>query len=295
MIDRMESEGKRLTQLWQIIQTAVWNLIHRPGWTDIFDIIIVTVAIYFLLKIVSKTRGGAVLKGAFMFFVVTFFSDLLGFTALHWIMMSVINNGALVLIILFQPELRTVLENIGRGSLVKRHSRAANVERERIMSEIIQCAQNLSRRKVGALIVFERKTGLQDIVETGTEVDGRISAPLLENIFEPNTPLHDGAVIIRGDRVVAGACILTLTENRGVSRDLGTRHRAGLGVSETTDAVVLIISEETGIISVAQEGKLTRHMDANSLREVLSTVFGEPQTALKPISIKRRKKEERAQ
>ena len=128
---------------------------------------------------------------------------------------------------------------------------------------------------MGALIVFEQKTGLKDVIETGTTIDATISAPLLENIFEPNTPLHDGAVVIREKRVMAGACILTLTEGRGISRELGTRHRAAIGVSETTDAIVLIVSEETGIISMAKGGKLTRHLDAKSLREILEGMYAQ--------------------
>ena len=129
---------------------------------------------------------------------------------------------------------------------------------------------------MGALIVFERKTGLKDVIETGTAIDARISAALLENIFEPNTPLHDGAVIIRDNRVVAGACILTLTDSRSVSHELGTRHRAAIGISETTDSVVLIVSEETGIISMAKGGRITRHLDAASLREILEGLYEEP-------------------
>ena len=168
---------------------------------------------------------------------------------------------------------------MGRGALFRSHKRE-KTDSSRAVEELVAMAEHLSRRKVGALVVFEQKTGLRDVIETGTAVDSLISAPLLENIFEPNTPLHDGAVIIRGDRVMAGACILPLTENRGVSRDLGTRHRASLGVSESTDAVVLIVSEETGIISMAHEGKLTRHLDAKSMREVLDGVFDQPRHTL---------------
>lgn len=132
---------------------------------------------------------------------------------------------------------------------------------------------DLSRRKVGLLVVFERKIGLADVIETGTRINGRISAPLLENIFEPNTPLHDGAVVIRGSQVLAAACILPLTESRDVSRELGTRHRAAIGISESTDAVALVVSEETGKISMTQGGKITRGMDESALRVVLGSLF----------------------
>lgn len=212
-----------MTALWDTIQTALWNVFHRPGLSDIIDILIVTVIIYFLLMMTRQTRASAVLKGLVVLLIATFVSDLLGLTALNWLLMSVVNNGAVVLVILFQPEIRKALEQLGRGAVRENSHAGEGEDQARIIDEIIQCMTDLSRRRVGALIVFEQKTGLKDVIETGTAVDARISAPLLENIFEPNTPLHDGAVVIRGTRVVAGACILTLTEGRGISRELGTR------------------------------------------------------------------------
>ncbi len=284
-----------MTSLWNTIQTTLWNVFHRPSLTDIVDILVVAVIIYELLMLTRQTRGSAVLKGLVLLLLATWCSQLLGLTALNWMLMSVINNGALVLVILFQPELRKALEQIGRGALIE-HRDDDGDDRQRIVDEIIQCMLDLSRRRVGALIVFEQKTGLKDVSETGTAVDARISAPLLENIFEPNTPLHDGAVVIRGTRVMAAACILTLTEGRGVSRDLGTRHRAALGISETTDATVLIVSEETGIISMAKGGKLTRHLDANSLRDILEGMYTQPKHDLRSMlsRLKQAKKKEGA-
>ena len=174
----------------------------------------------------------------------------------------------------FEPELRKALEQIGRTAKLDRYTQRD--ESERVVDEIIQCLLRLSRRRVGALIVFEQRTGLKDITESsGTAIDSLISAPLLENIFEPNTPLHDGAVIIRGTRIVSAACVLSLSESSAISRDLGTRHRAALGVSENTDAIVLVVSEETGVISVARGGKLTRHLDAESLRKILGEMYHE--------------------
>ena len=267
-----------MTALWDTIQTALWNVFHRPGLSDIIDILIVTVIIYFLLMMTRQTRASAVLKGLVVLLIATFVSDLLGLTALNWLLMSVVNNGAVVLVILFQPEIRKALEQLGRGAVRENSHAGEGEDQARIIDEIIQCMTDLSRRRVGALIVFEQKTGLKDVIETGTAVDARISAPLLENIFEPNTPLHDGAVVIRGTRVVAGACILTLTEGRGISRELGTRHRAAIGISETTDAIVLIVSEETGIMSMARGGRLTRHLDKKSLREILEGIYAQPHT-----------------
>jgi len=265
--------GFTLTAILNSVRTGLWNLLHRTGVIDIVDILIVAVIIYELLMLTRQTRGSAVLKGLVLLLLATLVSNWLGLTALNWLLMSVVNNGAIVLVIVFQPELRKALEQIGRGALFSASHKDDTENRVHIIEEIIQCMTDLSRRRVGALIVFEQKTGLQDVIETGTMIDGHISAPLLENIFEPNTPLHDGAVVVRGTRVVAGACILPLTDGSSVSRELGTRHRAAIGISETTDAIVLIVSEETGIMSLARGGKLQRHMDEKSLRTVLQSMY----------------------
>ena len=262
-----------MSTMWNAFKTLLWNIFNRPGLSDLVDILIVAVVIYEIIMLTRQTRGSALIKGLLLLLLLTGVSNLLGLTALNWLLMTVLNNGAVVLVILFQPELRKALEQIGRGTSLDHSRSTGNEERLRIIEEITLCLQNLSRRRVGALVVFEQKTGLQDVIETGTELDSRISAPLLENIFEPKTPLHDGAVIIRGNRVMAGACILNLTEGRGVARELGTRHRAALGVSETTDAIVLIVSEETGIISMARKGRLTRHLDATGVRSVLNEIY----------------------
>lgn len=267
-----------VTSLWETIQTIIWNVFHRPGISDIFDILVVAVIIYELIMLTRQTRGSAVLKGLVLLLVMVGISDILGLTALNWLLMSIINNGALVLVILFQPELRKALEQIGRGAKLDK-TRGAG-DHDRLVDEIVRCMTSLSRRRVGALIVIEGKTGLQDVIETGITIDAQISSALLENIFEPNTPLHDGAVVIRGSRVMAGACILTLTEGHGISHELGTRHRAALGISETTDAVALIVSEETGIISMAKGGRLTRHLDAKALSDVLQDLFEPSQPRL---------------
>ena len=156
-----------------------------------------------------------------------------------------------------------------------RHIKAnlVSVNVDKLVQEVVRALNNMSRKRIGALIVFERHTGLADVIDSGTVIDGEISAPLIENIFEPNTPLHDGAVIMRGGRIVAAACYLPLSENYSISRELGTRHRAAIGISETTDATVLVVSEETGVISVAREGKLTRYFDAKALKKLLMDLF----------------------
>ena len=254
------------------VESFFWNILNRPVLKDWIDIIILAFVIYKVFMLTRQTRASQVLKGFAVLVAVSWLSDLLGFKALNWLMMSVINNGAIVLLILFQPELRRALEQLGRGAKID-HGIDSPDENSRIVFEVSQCVQTLAHRRVGALIVFEQKTGLRDFIDTGTTIDSRVSGPLLVNIFEPNTPLHDGAVIIRGSRIVAAGCVLSLSENSNLGRDLGTRHRAGLGVTESTDAVVLIVSEETGIISMAQGGKLTRHLDAETLTEVLSGMY----------------------
>lgn len=253
------------------IQTFFWNIIYRPTWVDYLDIGIMAVLIYQLFLITRRTRSMQVFKGLLMLVLASYISEMLGLVSINYLLHSILSNGILVLLILFQPEVKRTLEHLGRSANVGRNKEQD--ESETPVEEIAKCLQRLSRRRVGALVVIEQKTGLQDFIDTGTRLDAVISAGLLENIFEPNTPLHDGAVIIRGERIEAAACILTLSDNNAISYDLGTRHRAALGVSESTDAMVLIVSEETGIISLAQNGRLTRHLDADAIRKVLRTVY----------------------
>ncbi len=263
-----------MSEFWTTLRNMGWNLTHRLGIVEIIDILIVAAILYELLQLTRHTRGSALLKGLFMLLVMVLLSNLLGLVSLNWLMMSVLQNGAIVLVILFQPELRKALERMGRSRIMTKGTRrGSGDERNRVISEIIQTIQDLSRRRVGALIVFEQKTGLQDVIETGTRLDAVISAPLLENIFEPNTPLHDGAVVIQEDQIKAAACILPLAEASGVSRELGTRHRAGVGITENTDAVVLIVSEETGIVSTARDGRLTRPLNLDTLQDVLDEIY----------------------
>ena len=262
-----------MTQVWETIENLTWTILHRPRLNDILDILLVAAIVYKLLMLTRDTRGSAVLKGLLLLLVVVGVSNFFGLTALNWLLTAVVNNGPLVLVILFQPEIRKALESIGRGAKLEKVRNESEDEAGRIVHEIVQCLLSLSRRRVGALIVFEQKTGLQDVIENGIGMDAQISAGLLENIFEPNTPLHDGAVVIRDRRIMSAASFLSLTDASGISHDLGTRHRAALGVSETTDALVLIVSEETGIISMARGGKLTRYLDHKALRGILEGLY----------------------
>lgn len=252
------------------IENMIWNLTHRIRITDLIDIVIVAIIIYELLLLTRHTRGSALLKGLFLLLIIAIFSNLLGLVSLNWLLKAILQNGAIVLLILFQPEIRKALERMGRTRVFGKGNRKSVFDdREMLISEIIQTIMDLSKRRVGALIVFEQQTGLQDVIETGTRLNAEISAPLLENIFEPNTPLHDGAVVIRDTEIMAAACILPLAEASGVSRELGTRHRAAVGITENTDAFVLVVSEETGIVSLARDGGLVRPLTVDALKDVL--------------------------
>ena len=275
--------------LWAQLTELYWNVFYRPDWRDVLDILIVAFLIYQLLRLTRQTRGSSVFKGMIVILVMTWISAAVKLRALNWVLVQLINTGAVLLVVIFQPELRRALEQIGRGRiLANTKARSNDLEIERIVNAFVDALTRLARRRVGALIVIEGNTGLKDVIESGTLVDARISSALLENIFEPNTPLHDGAVVVRGESVYAAACILPLTDDQSISRDLGTRHRAAIGVTETTDAIALMVSEETGVISMARGGKLSRYLDAKSLAELLHKIYGEPQPGRLRQLLKRR-------
>ncbi len=265
-----------IERIWQQFSTRVLSLGASLSWRNALDIALVALLVYYVIALVRQTRANSVLKGLALVLITAWLSDVMQLSAFNWILRQVINTGVIMLVVLFQPELRRGLEKIGRSKLsgaglLESSHKIATAEHD--ADEIVHCMTNLSRRRVGALVVIQNKTGLNDIIATGTMLDAEISSALLENIFEPNTPLHDGAVIMRGGRIVAAACYLPLSENYSISRELGTRHRAAIGISETTDATVLVVSEETGVISVAREGKLTRYFDAKALKKLLMDLF----------------------
>ena len=273
----------------------VWNLFNRPRFVDLIDILLLTIVIYELLVHIRHTRMSQTLKGVVILILATWVSDMMGMRTINALLSWMLNAGPVLLIVLFQPEIRRVLEELGTTTMLDSSSRFLQAsEREVIIDEMILALEHMARRRVGALIVVENRTRLDDVIATGTRVDGTISQPLLENIFEPNTPLHDGAVVIRGDRVVAAACLLRLSDNTGVARELGTRHRAGLGMSEVSDATVFIVSEETGIISMAKGGKLTRYLDGKALREILEGMYAQPTNGLREALLRVRKEKEAA-
>ena len=266
--------GSALSAIGEQISAILWNIFNRPRLIDLIDILLLTIIIYELLVHVRQTRVSQMLKGILILLAATWLSDILGMRTIHALLSWMINAGPVLLIVLFQSEIRRILEELGNNSMFDGSARLTQEgNTELIIDEMILALEHMARRKVGALIVMENKIHLNDVIATGTRVDGIISQPLIENIFEPNTPLHDGAVVVRGDRVVAAACLLRLSDTTGVGRDLGTRHRAGLGVSEISDATVFIVSEETGIISMAEGGRLVRHLDEASLRQILHGLY----------------------
>jgi len=256
------------------VSAIVWNIFNRPRLVDVVDILLLTAVIYYALKHVRHTRVSQTIKGIAILLLATWLSDVVGMRTVHALLSWLINAGPVLLIVLFSQEIRRILEELGQSSVLDATARLSQTDNsEMIIDELVLALEHMSRRRVGALIVFERKILLNDVIATGTRVDGAVSQPLIENIFEPNTPLHDGAVIIRGDRVVSAACLLRLSDSTGVGRDLGTRHRAGLGITEVSDAMVFIVSEETGIISMAEGGHLVRHLDEASMRRILHGIY----------------------
>lgn len=261
----------------------------------IVDITVVSFVLYRLLLLIRKTRAEQVLKGLVMLFFIYFITKGLRLNTIAWILENTINFGITAGIIVFHPEIRRALEQIGRGRIFDKAMMLWDEKDEDtvdIVDGISNAVINMSKTRTGALIVIERKTGLNEIVETGVWIDARLTRELIENIFVPNTPLHDGAVIIRGDRVAAAGCFLPLTENPNLSKQLGTRHRAALGITESSDAVAIVVSEESGVISMASGGKLTRYLDANGLKGVLENIYlREPDVG--PFNfLKRRSKDE---
>lgn len=240
---------------------------------DIIDIILVAVLIYQLLKMLRETRAIQLVKGIAILFVMMQVSAWMNFTTINYLLRNIMQVGLFSVVVIFQPELRSLLERVGRskvGKLIEFSS--ANMEEEtaeKMTEELVRATVNMSSTKTGALIVLERETKLGDIVKSGTVIDAEITSALIENIFVPNTPLHDGAVIIREDRIYTAGCLLPLTSNLNLSRELGTRHRAAIGMSEASDAMVIVVSEETGKISLAVNGTLTRNLNAQTLKNAI--------------------------
>lgn len=254
---------------------SVWLSFPKINITDIIEIIILAYIIYHVVKWVKNTRAWALVKGLVVVMVFWLVAVIFDLNVIMWILENTINVGIIAIIIVFQPEFRKALEQLGQKNIVKSiitfdDSKDRN-ERfsDHSLNEIIRATFELARSKTGALIVLEEQTTLTEYERTGIYLDSIISSELLINIFEHNTPLHDGAVLLRGNRVVAATCYLPLSDNMQLSKDLGTRHRAGIGISEVSDSLTIIVSEETGKVSIAKEGKLIRNVDGDYLRTKL--------------------------
>ncbi|SDJ14318.1 diadenylate cyclase CdaA [Proteiniclasticum ruminis] len=252
---------------------TILNTVRNMNISSVIDILIVAYLIYRAYKLIIETRAELLLRGIVLILLLIPISYIFNLTMVYTIISKTITIGVLTLVIIFQPEIRRILEHLGRSAFSDRRVlRDADIL-TKVVNEIVEAVDNLSESKTGALIVIEQDTGLGDISETGTKIDAVVSTALLENIFVPNTPLHDGATIIRGDRISSSGCVLPLTNNKDISKSLGTRHRAALGLSEVSDALVLIVSEETGTISLALNGKLVRNYDKERLQKILVKIL----------------------
>ena len=257
------------------IDTAL-SVISGVRILDIVDIAIVAFAIYKTMQFISQTRARQLVKGLLFLIVIMLLSSIFKLYTVHFILYNGLNYGLMAIVIIFYPELRRALEYLGRGKLFSKLFISGDKDKNEVkgmISQICSAVDYFSSNKVGALIVIEREIALGDIAGTGTVVDADVSAALLETIFYEGSALHDGAVIVRADRVYAAGCVLPLAQSKNLEKTLGTRHRAGIGITEVSDALVIIVSEETGIISSASEGKLSRFLDVRSVEKLLYSAY----------------------
>ena len=258
----------------------IGNYLLLVRFTDILDVVIIAFLVYKLLDLVRSTRAENILKGVVIFLLALWLSEIFHLYGIAYILGNMVQVGILALIILFQPEIRQILEKLGSKNIrLMRVFRPENeiTELEKAIDQTVIACSEMSRTKTGVLMVFERNINLDDIVRTGTELDCEVVSELLKNIFFVKAPMHDGAVIVRHGRIVGGGCMLPLSKNVNLSRDLGMRHRAGIGMSENSDAVVVIVSEETGSISVAIGGMLKRHLMPETLGKLLRNELMPPE------------------
>ena len=253
---------------------------------DIIDILIVAAIIYKVYEMLQETRAITLLKGLAVLLIVAVICSWLNLHVISWLLQKAISILAVALPIVFQPELRRALEHLGKGKILGKSVFLDDTEAQNVVDELVKASKSLSASKTGALIVIERDMKLNDITSTGIHIDGLITSEFLLNVFIPNTPLHDGAAVVRGDRLIAAGCLLPLTENRDLSTELGTRHRAAIGLSEQCDALVLVVSEETGTISIAENGHIMRHLNADTLKAALKPAFTAPQSNMGEFLLK---------
>ena len=257
------------------------GLLATIGILDIIDIVVVAYFLYRVYLMLKNTRAATLVKGLLVLVGFMIICRAVNLHVISWLLEKSMTVIMVALPVVFQPELRRALEQIGRGKLFRKGSELDEQELNAMLDDVANATKAMSASKVGALMVFERATGLVERIETGVPIDGVVSSGLIQNIFVKDTPLHDGAVIIRGNRIVAACCLLPLTENRNLSQELGTRHRAALGMSEQSDAMVLVVSEETGAISIARNGELMRYLTVEDVKAILRNAIIQPHAAVK--------------
>lgn len=273
-----------MQQVNSLIETYLSKYFYVPliHWTDIVEIFIIAFLVYHILLWIKNTRAWVLLKGVFVIGIFLLAAVFFNMNTILWIVTNLFSIAAIAIVVVLQPELRTALEELGRKNLLSsiltyNASRPDNLRfSDRTVNEIVKASIEMGKVKTGALIVIQNEQPLGEYERTGIDVDGIVSSQLLINIFEHNTPLHDGAVIVKHDRITAATCYLPLSDNMELSKELGTRHRAGVGISEVTDSMTVIVSEETGKISVAYMGRLERGVDAERLRERLRSIQNKP-------------------
>ncbi len=252
------------------------GILSTIGLLDCLDILIVAMILYKVYEVLEDTRAITLVKGLLILLTVTVLCGWLQLHVMSWLLQKTVTLLFVALPIVFQPELRRALGHLGEGHFLAKSALLDDDEARSIVNELTKAAKNLSLSKTGALLVIERKMKLNDVSATGIAIDALVTSEFLLNVFVPNTPLHDGAAIIRGKRLIAAGCLLPLTDNRDLSTELGTRHRAAIGLSEQCDALILVVSEETGTISIAENGRIMRHLNTDTLKELLMPAFAAP-------------------
>lgn len=274
--------GDEMEYIEQFLRT-VQEYVRLIGFFDVLDMAIVAFVVYHIFRFVRRSRSGQVVKAILLLLVGVSVANMLHLQVVSFVLNNAVELGFIALVIIFQPEIRRFLEQMGSGKIKEMFvQETIDDELEYAIRETVEAYTSLSKDKVGALMVFERKTMLDDVLKTGTPLDARVSAELLKNLFWNKAPLHDGAVIVRNGRIVGAGCMLPMSGNVNISRDLGMRHRAGIGISENSDAVVALVSEETGSISVAINGMLKRHLAPATLEQMLRNELMPKQEESKP-------------
>ncbi|MCI7540792.1 MAG: diadenylate cyclase CdaA [Veillonellaceae bacterium] len=268
----------------------VRGILSTVGPLDILDILIVAIILYKVYEMLQDTRAITLVKGLLVLLGITLVCNWMELHVISWLLQKTVTLIFVALPIVFQPELRRALEHLGQGRFLGNAALLDDEQARSVVHELVRAVRTLASTKTGALLVIERNMGLNDISATGIQIDGLITAEFLLNVFIPNTPLHDGAAVIRGNRLIAAGCLLPLTENRTLSTELGTRHRAAIGLSEQCDALIVVVSEETGTISIAENGHIMRHLDKETLQAMLEPAFSSMKPGFRELVENWRKK-----